>query len=100
MNNMPDDQKTTDSVFQLVMAVAKRSKQLNRMSKERGLPPNQVASIKTRHIKPPTIALDEFMYGKIIISSKASKGVEEKSDDLISEESSHESNGFTLATSN
>ena len=100
MNNTSDDQKTTDSIFQLVMAVAKRSKQLNRMSKERGLPPNQVAAIKTKHIKPPTIALDEVVQGKIIYSNEDNKEETKDSDALLSEESSHEANDFTLATSN
>jgi DNA-directed RNA polymerase omega subunit len=59
------DRSSEASKFQLVLAAAKRSKQINFMAKERGLPPNQVASIKTKHIKPPTIALLEIMEGRV-----------------------------------
>ena len=60
------DKSPTASKFQLVLAAAKRSKQINYMAKERGLPPNQVSSIKTKYIKPPTIALMEIMEGKVV----------------------------------
>ncbi|MGA1840358.1 MAG: DNA-directed RNA polymerase subunit omega [bacterium] len=59
------DRTSEASKFQLVLAAAKRSKQINFMAKERGLPPNQVATIKTKHIKPPTIALMEIVEGRV-----------------------------------
>ncbi len=60
-----DGQDIKGSKFFFVMAAAKRSKQINRMAKERGLPPNQVASIKTGFLKAPTIAITEILEGKI-----------------------------------
>ena len=63
------------SKFKLVLAAAKRSKQLNRMAKDRGLPANQVAFIKTALIKPPTIALMEIMGGKIEYSYKEKEAI-------------------------
>ena len=63
--------KNTDvSKFQLILAAAKRSKQINRMCKDRGLPPNQVATIKTDFIKPPTIAFKEVLNGKIVFKRR------------------------------
>jgi DNA-directed RNA polymerase omega subunit len=76
-----DGQTVKGSRFRLAMAAAKRSKQLNRMSKERGLPPNQVSASKTKNIKPPTIALVEIMEGKITYSNKH----KETRNDLVEE---------------
>ena len=86
------DQSLDTSKFQLVLAAAKRSKQINRMAKERGLPPNQVASIKTKNIKPPTIALLEMKEGKVV--TYFNNGTEKPQEPPIapSEESPQEEN--------
>jgi DNA-directed RNA polymerase omega subunit len=58
--------------FQLVIAAAKRSKQIAREAKERGLRPNQVALVESKHIKPTTLAIDEFRAGKVhVVKSEA-----------------------------
>ena len=64
------DESPVASKFKLVLGAAKRSKQLNFMAKERGLPSNQVAQVRTQKIKPPTIALMEILEGKVIIQDK------------------------------
>lgn len=79
------EQSPNQSKFQLVLAAAKRSKQINYMAKERGLPANQVASIKTKYIKPPTIALMEILEGKIVNSSKNNKENSQALDVIIEE---------------
>jgi DNA-directed RNA polymerase omega subunit len=79
------EQSPNQSKFQLVLAAAKRSKQINYMAKERGLPANQVASIKTKYIKPPTIALMEILEGKIVNFSKNNKEDSQVSDVIIEE---------------
>lgn len=82
------DKSPTASKFQLVLAAAKRSKQINYMAKERGLPPNQVASIKTKNIKPPTIALMEILEGKVVNFYKNHKDSNNGNNYNHSEESS------------
>ncbi|MGA1790420.1 MAG: DNA-directed RNA polymerase subunit omega [bacterium] len=84
------EQSPNQSKFQLVLAAAKRSKQINYMAKERGLPANQVASIKTKYIKPPTIALMEILEGKIVNFSKDIKENSQASDAIPEEEASPE----------
>ena len=88
--NISTDQSQDTSKFQLVLAAAKRSKQINRMAKERGLPPNQVVSIKTKNIKPPTIALMEMKEGKVVINLNNGKEKPQEPDAIPSEESSQE----------
>jgi DNA-directed RNA polymerase omega subunit len=88
--NIATDQSLDTSKFQLVLAAAKRSKQINRMAKERGLPPNQVASIKTKNIKPPTIALMEMKEGKVTTYLNNGKEKPQEPDAIPSEESSQE----------
>lgn len=88
--NMSTDQFLDTSKFQLVLAAARRSKQINRMAKERGLPPNQVASIKTKNIKPPTIALLEMKEGKVVTYLNNGKEKQQEPDSNPSEESSEE----------
>jgi DNA-directed RNA polymerase omega subunit len=61
--------------FQLVIAAAKRSKQIAREAKERGLRPNQVALVESKHIKPTTLAAEEFKAGKIRVTK-----IEEKTE--------------------
>ena len=80
------EQSPNQSKFQLVLAAAKRSKQINYMAKERGLPANQVASIKTRYIKPPTIALMEILEGKVVNFYKNNKEDSLVSDAIPEEE--------------
>ena len=80
------EQSPNQSKFQLVLAAAKRSKQINYMAKERGLPANQVASIKTRYIKPPTIALMEILVGKVVNFYKNNKEDSLASDAIPEEE--------------
>jgi DNA-directed RNA polymerase omega subunit len=82
------DQSPEASKFQLVLAAAKRSKQINYMAKERGLPPNQVASIKTKYIKPPTIALMEIMEGRVVNFSKNGEDSTNTNNSINIEESS------------
>jgi DNA-directed RNA polymerase omega subunit len=84
------EQSPNQSKFQLVLAAAKRSKQINYMAKERGLPANQVASIKTKHIKPPTIALMEILEGKIVNFHKNNKENSQASDAIPEEGASQE----------
>jgi DNA-directed RNA polymerase omega subunit len=79
------------SKFKLVLGAAKRSKQLNFMAKERGLPPNQVAKVRTQKIKPPTIALMEILEGKVCVEDKPEKEEEVITPDAVtSQESSQE----------
>jgi DNA-directed RNA polymerase omega subunit len=59
--------------FQLVIAAAKRSKQIAREAKERGLRPNQVALVESKHIKPTTLAVEEFKAGKVHIAKSEAK---------------------------
>jgi DNA-directed RNA polymerase omega subunit len=61
--------------FQLVIAAAKRSKQIAREAKERGLRPNQVAMVESKHIKPTTLAVEEFKAGKVHVTK-----IEEKTE--------------------
>jgi DNA-directed RNA polymerase omega subunit len=82
------DQSPEASKFQLVLAAAKRSKQINYMAKERGLPPNQVASIRTKYIKPPTIALLEIMEGRVVNFYKNGDDLTNTDDSTNHEESS------------
>ena len=84
------EQPPEASKFRLVLAAAKRSKQINYMAKERGLPPNQVASIKTKLIKPPTIALMEILEGKVVNYYKNDKKEINTTSSISSEESSQE----------
>jgi len=79
------------SKFKLVLGAAMRSKQLNFMAKERGLPPNQVARVRTLKIKPPTIALIEILEGKVCVVDKPEKEEDTTAPDAIpSQESSQE----------
>lgn len=75
------DRASEASKFQLVLAAARRSKQINFMAKERGLPPNQVATLKTKHIKPPTIALAEIMEGRVVSVFKNGEDPSESNED-------------------
>lgn len=84
------DESPVASKFKLVLGAAKRSKQLNFMAKERGLPPNQVAQVRTQKIKPPTIALMEILDGKVIIHDKPEKEDTTAPDVIPSQESSQE----------
>ncbi|MEW6379390.1 MAG: DNA-directed RNA polymerase subunit omega [bacterium] len=53
------------SKFQLVIAAAKRSKQIAGEAKARGLSPNQVALVKSKSTKSTTLALEELKAGKV-----------------------------------
>jgi len=53
------------SKFQTVIAAAKRSKQIASEAKAKGLSPNQVAHVKSKSVKPTTLALEELKAGKI-----------------------------------
>lgn len=53
------------SKFQTVIAAAKRSKQIASEAKAKGLTPNQVAHVKSKSVKPTTLALEELKAGKI-----------------------------------
>ena len=86
------DRSPEASKFQLVLAAAKRSKQINYMAKERGLPPNQVAGIKTKYIKPPTIALMEIIEGKVINYYKNDKNTTKANNSIPTDEPSQEAN--------
>jgi|GEM_PF-3091920 len=54
-----------NSRFQLVIAAAKRSKQISAEAKTRGLSPNQVALVRSKFTKPVTLALEELKAGKV-----------------------------------
>ncbi len=60
------------SKFLLVIAAAKRSKQIASEAKAKGLSPNEVARVKTKFVKPPTLALEELKAGKIRYSRNKS----------------------------
>jgi DNA-directed RNA polymerase omega subunit len=53
------------SKFQMVIAAAKRSKQIASEAKAKGLTPNQVARVKSKSVKPTTLALEELKAGKV-----------------------------------
>ena len=54
-----------DCQYSYVMAVVKRAKELRRMARDKNVPLNEVATINTTHIKPLTVALEEFNAGNI-----------------------------------
>lgn len=85
-----DGQTIKGSKFLFAMAAAKRSKQINRMAKERGLPPNQVASLKTKFIKSPTLSLVELLDGKIDYFYVPKTKDQESEGELVTEEVSEE----------
>lgn len=60
------------SKFQIVIAAAKRSKQIASEAKAKGLSPNQVALVKSKYVKPTTLALEELKAGKIRYAWKKS----------------------------
>ncbi len=68
------------SKFQLVIAAAKRSKQIIQIAKKRGITPNQVALVESKSIKPTTLAVEEFRANQVHCV------VDEKQENLPSEE--------------
>jgi len=96
-NRVLDGQQIKGSKFLFVMAAAKRSKQINRMAKERGLPPNQVSSIKTKGIKAPTIAITEILEGNIEYCINHQKKRSEDETESLSKESADEAEDFSLS---
>ena len=48
------------SKFQLVIAAAKRSKQIMQIAKKKGISPNQVALVESKSNKPTSLAVEEF----------------------------------------
>lgn len=66
--------------FQLVIAAAKRSKQIIQIAKKRGITPNQVALVESKSIKPTTLAVEEFRANQVHCV------VDEKQEKLPSEE--------------
>ena len=69
------------SKFQLVIAAAKRSKQILQVAKKRGITPNQVALVESKSIKPTSLALEEFRADQVHCRS-----AEEKREKLPSNE--------------
>lgn len=67
-----------DCKYSYVMAVVKRAKQLRRKAKEKNIPFDEVATVKSNHIKALTVALDEFSAGNISLKIKASLDDQEK----------------------
>lgn len=67
MTESPQQESNTQvkSKFQLVIAAAKRSKQIAGEAKARGLSPNQVALVKSKFTKPTALALEEIKAGKV-----------------------------------
>ncbi len=73
--------------FELVIAVAKRSKQIAREAKAKGLSPAEVALVNSsKHIKPTTLALEEFLQGKLHFR----EGDNQKEKELLQTESPSE----------
>lgn len=89
MNDSLENQEASQkriSKYLMVIGVAKRSKQLMREAKERGLRPNQVAVVRSKHIKPTTIALEEVRAGKVVfirLEEKEIEIIEKTDDDLV-----------------
>ena len=68
------------SKFQLVIAAAKRSKQILQIAKKRGITPNQVALVESKSIKSTTLAVEEIRADQVHCV------VDEKQENLPSEE--------------
>ena len=49
----------------MVIAAAKRSKQIANEARVKGLSPNQVAMVRSKSVKPITLALEELKAGKV-----------------------------------
>jgi DNA-directed RNA polymerase omega subunit len=54
-----------NSKFMMVIAASKRSKQIASEAKAKGLSPNQVSLVRSRFVKPTTLALEELKAGKV-----------------------------------
>lgn len=61
-----------DCKYSFVMAVVKRAKELRRLAKEKNVPFNEIATVKTNYIKPLSVALEEFNVGNIGLKLKGS----------------------------
>lgn len=80
------------SKFQLVIAAAKRSKQLLHIAKKRGITPNQAALVESKSIKPTTLALEEIKADQVHCTS-----MEEKQEKLPSKEQQSQSESSTAS---
>lgn len=75
----PTDNKESNpqiiSKFQLVIAAAKRSKQILQIAKKRGITPNQAALVESKSIKPTSLAIEEFRADQVhcIMNEKQEK---------------------------
>jgi DNA-directed RNA polymerase subunit K/omega len=68
-----------DCKYSYVMAVVKRAKELRRVTKEKNIPLDEISVVKTTYIKPLSVALEEYKFGKIDMKLRASlKGPGEK----------------------
>jgi DNA-directed RNA polymerase subunit K/omega len=61
-----------DCKYSFVMVVVKRAKQLRRKAKEKNIPFDEIATVKTNFSKPLSVALEEFNVGNIRMKLKAS----------------------------
>lgn len=69
---------STDCKYSYVMAVVKRAKQIRRKAKEKNIPFDEVATVKSNHIKALNVALDEFNAGNISLKIRKSLDDQEK----------------------
>jgi DNA-directed RNA polymerase subunit K/omega len=69
-----------DCKYSYVMAVSKRAKELRRLVREKNVPLDEIATIKTAHTKPLSVALEEFNSGNIKMKYKTLVEKSEKKD--------------------
>lgn len=70
--------------YSMVMAVAKRAKELRRAAKESNIPVQEMTVLKTYHAKPLTIAQEEYIAG--IIGLKLTATIDEPKNKKESED--------------
>ena len=70
-----------DCKYSYVVAVVKRAKEIRRESKEKNLPIGDIATVKTSHVQPLTVALEEFDSGNIELQLKVSSEKLDKEDE-------------------
>lgn len=70
-----------DCKYSYVMAVVKRAKQIRRRAKEKNIPLNEIATVKTNCTKPLTVALEEFNAGNVSMKLKVSSNDSENEKD-------------------
>ena len=84
MNDFPNERVVTPNCkYSFVMVVAKRAKKLRREAKDKNVSLSEIATVKTTHTKPLTIALQEFNAGNIKMKlSLAAQELEKKAEPI------------------